>query len=100
MQDSRKLDLSQLEDVINDMDSADNGIVETKENILSNSMTDDHKQPELDSGTALQVFLDRIPISHIPGIKNSPGRQCFMCIPVLIRSSDLVRFNTLSSFSL
>ncbi|CAK7329672.1 unnamed protein product [Dovyalis caffra] len=45
--------------------------VDKKENLVSNFMTD-HKHQQLDSGSALQMFLDRIPINSIPGIKNSP----------------------------
>ncbi|OWM87237.1 SNF1-related protein kinase regulatory subunit gamma-1-like isoform X1 [Punica granatum] len=33
-----------------------------------------HRQPQADSGAALQSFLDRIPISSLPGINNSPAQ--------------------------
>ncbi|OMO75634.1 Cystathionine beta-synthase, core [Corchorus olitorius] len=47
----------------------------------------DHREnnPEKDSASALQVFLDRIPISSIPGIKNSPG------IAVELKTGDYVK---------
>lgn len=52
------------------------GLVEKKENLVSNFMTDQkHHHQQLDSGSALQMFLDHIPINYIPGIKNSPGSQ-------------------------
>lgn len=66
MQETKKKDLRQVEDVIKEPRG---GILEKKEIPIS----DKKKRPELDSGTALQLFLDHIPIRSIPGIKNSPG---------------------------
>ncbi|XP_050232017.1 SNF1-related protein kinase regulatory subunit gamma-1-like [Mercurialis annua] len=42
------------------------------EKIVENSNIKNQKHQELDHGSALQVFLDRIPINSIPGIRNSP----------------------------
>lgn len=56
---------------------SDGGLaVVDKENNLSSSLNNnghDHDHDHVDSGSALQQYLDHIPISSIPGIKNSPG---------------------------
>ena len=57
MQETSKADLRQLEGVMKETFPAADG----------------HNNPEKDSASALQIFLDRIPISSIPGIKNTPG---------------------------
>ncbi|OMO74326.1 Cystathionine beta-synthase, core [Corchorus capsularis] len=70
MQETTRADLRQLEEVMKETTpTADHG----------------EKNPEKDSATALQVFLDRIPISSIPGIKNSPG------IAVELKTGDYVK---------
>ncbi|KAK9286870.1 hypothetical protein L1049_015276 [Liquidambar formosana] len=61
------MDLRQIEEVIKDTEG---GMVEKKETLISN-LTNDGKKG-IDAGSALQLFLDHIPISSIPGIKNSP----------------------------
>lgn len=52
---------------------SDDGLaVVDKENNPSSSLNNnDHDH--VDSSSALQQYLDHIPISSIPGIKNSPG---------------------------
>lgn len=52
------------------MEEPKGGMVVKKETPISDDI---RHTPELDSGSALQLFLDRIPIATIPGIKNSPG---------------------------
>ncbi|KAL8189152.1 hypothetical protein R6Q57_028718 [Mikania cordata] len=51
------MDLRKVEDIVND---SKGGII-------------DPTTPPVDSATALQLFLDHIPISSIPGIHNSPS---------------------------
>ncbi|GMY05756.1 SNF1-related protein kinase regulatory subunit gamma-1-like isoform X1 [Fagus crenata] len=63
------MDLRHIENAMKDSDS---GMVEKKETLNSNINNTDHDNQGIDSGTALQLFLDHIPISSIPGIKNSP----------------------------
>ncbi|KAJ0076918.1 hypothetical protein Patl1_36449 [Pistacia atlantica] len=69
MQESRKMDLKQLQNV---MKEPKVGVVVKNETPISDDI---QYKPELDSGSALQLFLDRIPITSIPGIKNSPEIQ-------------------------
>ena len=64
------MDLRHIENAMKDSDS---GMVEKKETLNSNINNTDHDNQGIDSGTALQLFLDHIPISSIPGIKNTPG---------------------------
>ncbi|XP_020210578.1 SNF1-related protein kinase regulatory subunit gamma-1-like [Cajanus cajan] len=45
---------------------------EDKEKNLTSSLNNDGQHVQIDSGSALQQFLDHIPISSIAGIKNSP----------------------------
>ncbi|KAK8529936.1 hypothetical protein V6N12_060706 [Hibiscus sabdariffa] len=60
MQDPRRADLRQLEDVLKEAEET------TRADYVGNS-------PEHDHATALQLFLDRIPINNsIPGIRNVP----------------------------
>ncbi|KAK8476503.1 hypothetical protein V6N13_017962 [Hibiscus sabdariffa] len=60
MQDLRRADLRQLEDVLKEAEET------TRADYVGNS-------PEHDHATALQLFLDRIPINNsIPGIRNAP----------------------------
>ncbi|XP_041016286.1 SNF1-related protein kinase regulatory subunit gamma-1-like [Juglans microcarpa x Juglans regia] len=61
------MDSRQMESVMKDSES---GMLEMKEVLISN-LNSGHKKQQLDSGTSLQLFLDRIPISSIPGINNS-----------------------------
>lgn len=79
------MSLKQMKDV---MESPETGVVEKKESTQ-----------QIDSGTALQRFLNRIPISGIPGIKNSLGtitmlhsfflfHLCF-CLALFVLGSDL-----------
>ncbi|XP_076924606.1 SNF1-related protein kinase regulatory subunit gamma-1-like [Bidens hawaiensis] len=72
------MDLRKVEEIVND---SKGGIIEKKDAILStlskpkpkpNSDADPTTRP-VDSATALQLFLDHIPISSIPGIHNSPS---------------------------
>ena len=72
MQESKMMDFRKLEDVMKQPE--DFSLVDKKENVVSNFMAD-LKHHQLDSGSALQMFLDHIPISSIPGIKNSPGTR-------------------------
>ncbi|XWS67887.1 hypothetical protein CRYUN_Cryun04dG0043400 [Craigia yunnanensis] len=61
MQEKRRADLRQLEGVMK----------EPEETAMADHVVNN---PGIDSASALQLFLDRIPInSSIPGIKNSPG---------------------------
>ncbi|XP_021285841.1 SNF1-related protein kinase regulatory subunit gamma-1-like [Herrania umbratica] len=62
MQETGKADLRQLEGVMR------GDVVERKEMATAVHV---RNNPGKDSATALQLFLDRIPISSIPGIKNS-----------------------------
>ncbi|KAL4588825.1 hypothetical protein LXL04_001721 [Taraxacum kok-saghyz] len=75
------MDLRKVEEIVND---SKGGIVEKKEAIVStlstpNSDTDSDAgvpnptTPPVDAASALQLFLDHIPISSIPGIHNSPA---------------------------
>uniref|UniRef100_A0A6N2L4E5 CBS domain-containing protein n=1 Tax=Salix viminalis TaxID=40686 RepID=A0A6N2L4E5_SALVM len=69
MQESKVMDFRKLEDVMKQPE--DFSVVDEKESVVSNFMAD-LKHHQLDPGSALQMFLDHIPISSIPGIKNSP----------------------------
>ena len=63
MQGTRRADLRQLEGVMK----------ETEETAPADHV---ENNPGKDSASALQLFLDRIPInSSIPGIKNGPGNS-------------------------
>ncbi|XP_024980120.1 SNF1-related protein kinase regulatory subunit gamma-1-like [Cynara cardunculus var. scolymus] len=81
------MDLRKVEEIVKD---SKGGIIEKKEAIIStlsnpNSDTDsphhndsiagdaDPTTPPVDAASALQLFLDHIPISSIPGIHNSPS---------------------------
>ncbi|TKY75404.1 SNF1-related protein kinase regulatory subunit gamma-1 [Spatholobus suberectus] len=48
------------------------GGLEDKEKNLTSSLDNDNHHVQIDSGSALQQYLDHIPISSIAGIKNSP----------------------------
>ncbi|GJZ22979.1 hypothetical protein Tco_0560018, partial [Tanacetum coccineum] len=79
-------DLRKVEEIVKD---SKGGIIEKKEAIIStfsNSNIDNDsdasggdvnhdptKQPTVDPASALQMFLDHVPISSIPGIHNSPS---------------------------
>ncbi|CAH1425903.1 unnamed protein product [Lactuca virosa] len=78
-----QMDLRKVEEIVND---SKGGIIEKKEAIVStlsnpnpNSDTDSDAgvsnptTPPVDAASALQLFLDHIPISSIPGIHNSPS---------------------------
>ncbi|RQO95825.1 hypothetical protein POPTR_009G118700v4 [Populus trichocarpa] len=69
MQQSKMMDFKKLEDVMKQPEGF--SLVDKKENLVSNFMAD-QKHHQIDSGSALQMFLDHIPISSIPGIKSSP----------------------------
>ncbi|XP_021989312.1 SNF1-related protein kinase regulatory subunit gamma-1 isoform X2 [Helianthus annuus] len=71
------MDLRKVEEIVND---SKGGIIEKKDAILStfskptsDTDSDDPTTLPVDSATALQLFLDHIPISSIPGIHNSPS---------------------------
>lgn len=68
--DKRKK-MQQIKDV---MKNSEGGVAQKKESLVSNLKTQENNQ-EIDSGSALQLFLDNILISSIPGIKNSPGKH-------------------------
>lgn len=67
--DKRKK-MQQIKDVM----KKSGGVAQKKESLVSNLKTQENNQ-EIDSGSALQLFLDNILISSIPGIKNSPGKH-------------------------
>ena len=52
---------------------SEGGLEDKAKNLTSSLDNGDRQHVQIDSGTALQQFLDRIPINSIPGIKNSPG---------------------------
>lgn len=62
------MDLRDLEKVIKE---SEGGIEEKKENLISNMKKEGNPRHLFDSASALQLFLDRIPISSIPGLQNS-----------------------------
>lgn len=62
------MSLKQIQDVA---ESAQTGLVGNKDSTQ-----------QTDSGTALQRFLNHIPISAIPGIQNSPGIITFAPFPI------------------
>lgn len=64
MQEIKKVDLRQVEDIIKEPEQ---GGVLKKKDIRT------EEKPGLDPASALQLFLDRIPITSIPGIENSRG---------------------------
>ena len=72
MQESKMMDFKKLEDVMKQPEGF--SLVDKKENLVSNFMAD-QKHHQIDSGSALQMFLDHISISSIPGIKSSPGAR-------------------------
>lgn len=57
---------------------SEGGLEDKAKNLNSSLDNGDSQHVQIDSGTALQQFLDRIPISSIPGIKNSPGTFTFV----------------------
>lgn len=66
MQDTRRSDLKQLE----------GGVSKEAEETMKADHAGNNPESGSDSATALQLFLDRIPINNaIPGIKNSPGNS-------------------------
>ncbi|KAF2301864.1 hypothetical protein GH714_030009 [Hevea brasiliensis] len=64
MQQGKKMDLRQVEVGMK--------VLEDGRRVVENKANDHEHQQQLDPGSALQTFLDRIPISSIPGIQNSP----------------------------
>ncbi|GAV58248.1 CBS domain-containing protein [Cephalotus follicularis] len=64
VQEARKMDLRQIENV---MKGQEGGMVEEKDTPMT-----DQNIAEVDSGSALQQFLNHIPINSIPGIRNYP----------------------------
>ncbi|KAI3803645.1 hypothetical protein L1987_31803 [Smallanthus sonchifolius] len=62
--------LRKVEEIVND---SKGGIIEKKDAIISTISDTDPTAPPVDPATALQLFLDHIPISSIPGIHNSPS---------------------------
>ncbi|XP_075673270.1 SNF1-related protein kinase regulatory subunit gamma-1-like isoform X2 [Castanea sativa] len=74
------MDLRDIENVMKDSES---GMMEKKETLISNSNKTEHGNQDFDHGTALQLFLDHIPISSIPGINNSSVLE--------LRTGDSVR---------
>ncbi|KAH1099045.1 hypothetical protein J1N35_015966 [Gossypium stocksii] len=63
MQDTRRTDLNLLE----------GGVLKEAEGTIKADHVGSNPETDSDSATALQLFLDRIPINNsIPGIKNSP----------------------------
>ncbi|XP_030943006.1 SNF1-related protein kinase regulatory subunit gamma-1-like isoform X2 [Quercus lobata] len=74
------MDLKYIENVMKDSES---GMMEKKETLISNSNKTEHGNQDVDYGTALQLILDHIPISSIPGIKNSSVLE--------LRTGDSVR---------
>ncbi|KAM3695351.1 hypothetical protein ACB098_07G124500 [Castanea mollissima] len=74
------MDLRDIENVMKDSES---GMMEKKETLISNSNKTEHGNQDFDYGTALQLFLNHIPISSIPGIKNSSVLE--------LRTGDSVR---------
>ncbi|TYI95129.1 hypothetical protein E1A91_D02G256200v1 [Gossypium mustelinum] len=63
MQDTRRTDLKLLE----------GGVLKEAEETIKADHVGNNPETDSDSATALQLFLDRIPINNsIPGIKNSP----------------------------
>jgi len=57
---------------------SDGGLEDKEKNLTSSLDKGDSQHVQIDSGTALQQFLDQIPISSIAGIKNSPGTFIFV----------------------
>ena len=57
--------MQQIKDV---MEKSEGGVAQKKESLVPNIRTQVNNQ-EIDSGSALQLFLGPIPISSIPGIK-------------------------------
>ncbi|EEF49427.1 AMP-activated protein kinase, gamma regulatory subunit, putative [Ricinus communis] len=56
-----------------DIKQVEDGLKVLKDDkVVANLNLEKQKHQELDAGSALQMFLDRIPVSSIPGIKNSP----------------------------
>nr|XP_023912999.1 SNF1-related protein kinase regulatory subunit gamma-1-like isoform X2 [Quercus suber] len=74
------MDLRDIENVMKDSES---GMIEKKETLISNRNKTEHGNQDVDYGAALQLFLDHIPISSIPGIKNSSVLE--------LRTGDSVR---------
>lgn len=62
------MDLRKIEDVANDSKGALLSL--EKDTLISNRSTPQNNH-DIDSGTALQLFLDCIPVSSIPGINNN-----------------------------
>lgn len=85
MQESKMMDFKKLEDVMKQPEGF--SLVDKKENLVSNFMAD-QKHHQIDSGSALQMFLDHIPISSIPGIKSSPGIRNLL-LPLNMVSFDI-----------
>lgn len=74
-QKTKTMQSRKIADVLNVSDGGRG--LENKEKNLSSNLHNDHdnqnQHVQIDSGSALQQFLDHIPISAIAGIKNSPG---------------------------
>ncbi|KAF6166687.1 hypothetical protein GIB67_005549 [Kingdonia uniflora] len=62
------MDLRHIENIIKDSESDS---AQKKETIISTLQTKCHDDTAIDSGSALQLFLDHITINSIPGIRNS-----------------------------
>ena len=71
------MDLRKIEDVAN---NSKGGLLSVEEESLISSRNPPQNNHDIGSGTALQLFLDRIPISSIPGIDNkSSGTDTTLC---------------------
>lgn len=77
----REMDFKEIEEIAKNPNEG--GVIEKKQNLISTLKTSNSNhnnnnpepEPVIDSGSALQLFLDHIPITSIPSIKNSFSRM-------------------------
>ncbi|KAL9276459.1 hypothetical protein ACSQ67_026004 [Phaseolus vulgaris] len=58
--------------IVEGLNVSEGGLEDKEKNLTSSLGNGDNQHVQIDSGSALQQFLDHIPISSIAGIKNSP----------------------------
>jgi len=64
--------------IVEGLNVSEGGLEDKEKNLTSSLGNGDNQHVQIDSGSALQQFLDHIPISSIAGIKNSPGTFIFV----------------------
>lgn len=98
----REMDFKEIEEIAKNPNEG--GVIEKKQNLISTLKTSNSNhnnnnpepEPVIDSGSALQLFLDHIPITSIPSIKNSFSRMSLFLSVYFV--FEWISFNILLEF--